>query len=697
MTHSANAILWILASYLVCSTALAQQVADTVYTGGKIYTVDRQQPWAEAVAIKDGRFIAVGSNADVAKFKGDDTTVIELSGRFVMPGFIDAHTHALNGADDKANLHIRQPGDKDALLAEIKAYAEANPDLNVIRGSSWNLGVFPNDNPPKELLDEIVPDRPVFLYCQSGHSAWLNSKCFELVGITKETPITKTFIYAKDPTTGEPTGRVDEYAMGHVEKTLEKTSAERLLPGIKKIQKMHNSYGVTTVKLAEGRTNWAEGAALLEKQGGLTMRIMVSWDWGSHYAPHTAKEAERYALEWKDRATDMLDARSIKVFYDGALDSYTALLLEDYEGRPDFKGASHKPKEEFYEGIKRINANGIGVIVHVMGDGSARELVDIFEQVRSENGDNDAVLHLSHAVMARPEDLARLKNIAGACVDFSPALGVVAPALEGLFKIPIGGERYQSLLNVRAAIEAGTPTGLGSDWPSSIIPEPNSFWYLQTWITRKLPGTTDAKTLNGGQAISLEQALEAYTLGTAKCMGFDWPDKVGSIETGKLADFIVLDRNLFEIPVDTIKDTLVDRTIVGGKVVFDRDVEVAKRDVIEIDITNEALHNAVDAAELNVLVESELYSRVCRCSGSVPHTIGPGSTAAPDNVNHAFASLLERGFRYARPARQVQWKDEGSFWIQWTMAKTGTAVLWAYDPDAKKAVEVLQVHEQRGG
>ena len=684
-----------LVTLLMAGSTSKAQTADIVYTNAKIYTVNSNQPWAEAFAIKDGKFLAVGKHEDVAKFQGGDTKVVDLRGQFVMPGFIDAHTHALNGADDMANLHIQQPGNKDAILAEIKAYADANPDIEVIRGSSWNLGVFPNDSPPKELLDEVVPDKPVFLYSQSGHSAWLNSKALEVAGITKDTPVTKTFIYSKHPDTSEPTGRIDEYAMGHVEKILPMTSPERMLPGIRKIQKMHNSYGVTTVKLAEGRTNWAEGAALLEKQDGLTMRIMLSWDWGSHYSPHTAEQAEQYALEWKDRATNMLDARSIKVFYDGALDSYTALLLEDYEGRPGFKGSSHKPKEEFYEGIKRINQNGIGVIVHVMGDGSAKELVDIFEQVRNENGDNDAILHLSHAVMARPDDLARLKDIPGASVDFSPALGVVAPGLEGTFKGPIGEKRYQSQLNVRAAIEAGTPTGLGSDWPSSIIPEPNSFWYLQTWITRKLPGATDAKTHNAGQAISLEQAIEAYTLGAAKCMGFDWPGKVGSIEAGKLADFIVLDRNLFEIPVETIKDTLVDRTVVGGKVVFDRDLEEAKLNIVDINITNQALDNAVDAAELNLLIEEELYfSRVCRCSGGTPHTIGPGAVSAPDEVNEAFASLLKAGYRYARPARQIRWQEKGDYWIQWTLQKPGTAVLWAYDPDARAAVEVLRVREK---
>ncbi|CAB9521744.1 amidohydrolase [Seminavis robusta] len=251
-----------------------ERKADTIFINGKIFTVNPDQPWAKAVAIKKGRFVGVStSNEEIlAQFGGsNETEGGYLGNKFVMPGIIDAHIRALNGADDLANLQIQQRGDPDAMLAEIKAYADNNPNLAIIRGSAWNLGVLPNDNPHKALLDAIVPDRPVFLYSQSGHSAWLNSKALEMAGITKDSPITKNFTYSKDPGTGEPTGQVDEYAIGHVEKILPPTSPERLLPGICKIQKMLHSSGITTVKLAEGRLNWAQGAALLEEKHQLTL------------------------------------------------------------------------------------------------------------------------------------------------------------------------------------------------------------------------------------------------------------------------------------------------------------------------------------------------------------------------------------------------------------------------------------------
>jgi len=688
-----NIFFLLFISLLVSSCWISKkETADTIYTNGRIYTVNEGNPWAEAFAIKDGKFLQVGTNEEIESYLGEETVKVNLDGKLVLPGLIDAHNHALAGADDQANLHIKNPNDREAILREIKEYVEANPEIEVIRGGSWNLGVFPDDNPSKELLDEIVPDKPVYLMSQSGHSAWLNSKALELAGINKNTPITKKIIYSKDPQTGEPSGRVDEYAMSLIEKALPPTSPQRMIPGLKKIQKMFNSYGITSIKLAEGRINWVETALQLNKKGELTTRIINSWDWGSHSSPHSAEEAERYALDWQKYSSEMVDSRSVKVFYDGAFDSYSALLLEDYEGRPGFKGSSHHSKEVFQEGIERMNKNGTGVIIHVMGDGAARELVDIFEAVRKKNGENGAILQLSHAVQATPEDLERLAKIPGTCVDFSPALGVVVPELAGLFADPIGEERYQKQLNVKSCIEAGVPTGFGSDWPSSIIPEPNTFWYLETWVNRRLPGTPDAAPHNPEQAVSIEQAIKAYTLGSAQCMGYDWSDKVGSIEEGKLADFIVVDRDLFNIPVNDIHNTLVDLTVVGGRVVFDREEEEKGLDIVEFEITNEDLNNAIDAAELNLFVQDELWGGGCACFVS-DHTIEPGATNAPAIVNEAFANLASEGHIYARPARTIFWKaNKSTYWIQWTV-KNETNVLWAYDPELMELVEILHVKD----
>ena len=210
------------------STANAQD-ADIVYTNGKIYTVNEKQPWAEAVAIKDGKFIAVGSGKDVKQHVGEKTEVVDLGGMMVMPGLIDAHHHLLTVSDGFSHLKLNNDGGRDGLLKQIKEYAEANPDLPLVRGEQWNLGIFPDNSPRKELLDEIIPNRPAYMMSQTGHSAWVNSKALEMAGITKDTPVTQKFIYDKDSETGEPTGTIREFAMAAMLQKLPRTPLENML------------------------------------------------------------------------------------------------------------------------------------------------------------------------------------------------------------------------------------------------------------------------------------------------------------------------------------------------------------------------------------------------------------------------------------------------------------------------------------
>jgi predicted amidohydrolase YtcJ len=277
---------------------------------------------------------------------------------------------------------------------------------------------------------------------------------------------------------------------------------------------------------------------------------------------------------WKEFGTKLISPRYVKIYYDTSPDSYTALLLEDYVGRPGFKGQSNLPKEEFIEVITAFNADGIGALVHVLGDGGGRELVDVFTAVRNTNGDNGVPLHFSHAWMTRPEDIQRLSEVKDVCIDFSPALNYPAPEIIGSMVPPLGEERYQKFFNVRSAFEANMPVAFGSDWASALIPDPNGFHQMQSWITREDPEDPSSGTLNADQAITLEQAIRGFTIGGAHCLGFDWPDKIGSIEVGKLADFIVIDRNLFEIPIAELYQTQVNLTVVGGNVVYDRNTDV---------------------------------------------------------------------------------------------------------------------------
>ena len=486
-----------------------------------------------------------------------------------MPGLVDVHNHLTAGAMSKANLYLSNPNDQDAMLAEIKAYAKANPDLPFIRGEAWNMGVFPKDSPRKELLDEIVPDRPVFFMSQTGHEAWVNSTTLELIGIDASSEQTSLLKWDVDPETNEPTGNIREYTMGLVEQALDPIEPERMAPAAQSMLSGFSENGFTSLKLAEGEVPWVQALNLLDEQGKLDVRMFPSWFNRSHLASMTGEESRALAARWEDFKTDRVYPRYVKMTFDGGPNSHTVLLFDDYIDQPGFKGTTTLPTEEIVDDMGHFNALGLGMIVHVMGDASARELVSAFEQVRKRNGDNGAPLHLSHALMTQPEEIERLSKISDVCMDFI-ALQYPHPSIEGSFVPPIGEERYQKFLNARSAAESGMPYAFGSDWPSVLEPTLNGFFQMQAWITRSDPNNPDSGTLNPNQALTLEQAVYGYTKGGIECLGFDWPDKLGSIEEGKLADFIVIDRNIFEIPIEELKDTKVDLTVVGGEVVYSR-------------------------------------------------------------------------------------------------------------------------------
>jgi len=231
-----------------------------------------------------------------------------------MPGLIDNHVHPLGVANSWANLRLKNPSDRDAILAEVKAYAEANPDLPMIRGEAWNLGVFENNSPRKELLDAIDPERPIYLQSQTGHSAWANSKALQLAGITKETPNGGPFVFDVDEKSGEPSGTVREFAMGAVEQALPSTDPQRYGPALARVISEFNENGFTSLKCAEGTRDWTSGAAALDREGGLNARLSAAWEWRSHYTPHTKEEQDALPYEWKKYATDRVFPRHVKMF-----------------------------------------------------------------------------------------------------------------------------------------------------------------------------------------------------------------------------------------------------------------------------------------------------------------------------------------------------------------------------------------------
>jgi predicted amidohydrolase YtcJ len=551
-------------------------MADVVYRNGRIYTVNQAQPWAEAVAIKDGRLMAVGSNEEVGAVAGDTTRVHDLEGRFVMPGILDLHSHPfITPWYGGMNLSLANPGDADAILAAVRDYAQANPDKEWIIGGQWSLGVFPDDSPRKGRLDEIVADRPVALLDQTGHSMWLNSRALELAGITRDTVTSQLVVIEKDATSGEPTGTIREQAIQLVERVIPQAAAEEYAPAISEVFEMFLSYGITAQQTAEGHRAPLDGLKLLESQGRLEQRVFVSWDWKTTLnLAYTVEDIENQIRNRAIYASDLVYPNYVKIFGDGGPGARTSLLLEPYEGESDIYGGANMTTEEFAEAFMAFDELGVGVHVHAIGDGTIRRVVDALAIMKRRRGDSGVRHKVAHNTMVTTDDLERLAKMRDVNIDFSPPIWYPHAAVISSFEPQVGTARTQRMYPVRTALDLGLHVGQGADWLTA-NPTPNPFIAIEGLVTRKNPFDPElAGTVNPSEAVSLEQAIAISTLEGAWVLGAE--RHIGSIEPGKFADMIVLDQNLLEIDPDLIDGTQVLQTILAGKVVYDRGAQGAE-------------------------------------------------------------------------------------------------------------------------
>ena len=557
--------LWLLSG---CSQS-PQETADAIYTNGSIYTVNEAQPWAEAVAIKDGKFVLVGSDSEVGALAGEGTKVVDLQAKFAMPGIFDLHAHPfITPWYGSMNLSLQNPGDADAILAEIKQYAEANPDKEWIIGGQWLAGVFPDNNPTKTMLDEIIQDRPVAMLDQTGHAFWLNSKALELAGITADTETSNLIVIRKDPKTGEPTGKVEEQAMQLVERVIPQAIGEEYMAPVAEILDMFASYGITSMQTAEGHRAPLDGVKLLESQGNLNQRLFVSWDWKTTLnLAYTLEDIESQIKNRNIYETELVRPNYVKIFADGGPNSNSSLLLEPYEGNPEFYGDANMTTEDFATAFTMFDIWGVGVHIHAIGDGTIRRVMDALEMMKEKNGDTGVRHKVAHNMMISAEDLARVAVMKDVNIDFSPPIWYPHEGAIATFQPPMGEDRYSKIYPVKTALDQqGLHVGQGADWLTA-NPTPDPFISIEGMVTRKNP--FDPKmtgTLGAEQAISLEQAIAICTIEGAWVLGVE--EELGSIEKGKYADLIILNQNLFEIPEDEIFGTQVLHTIIGGKEVY---------------------------------------------------------------------------------------------------------------------------------
>ena len=540
--------------------------ADDVYLNAKIYTVDADRSWASAVAVSDSKIVAIGSDTDMAAVSGDATTVHDLQGRMVMPGVHDTHMHPSHAGVGKTIECSFLTNDLNVALDTLRGCLADIPDGNWLRGGQWNDGLFAGvDKTPKAILDEIAPNHPVFLMDWSVHNAWVNSRALESFGIDDDTPDPSGGVIRRDPDSGEATGiLLDNAAYGYrgeLPAYTPQQHSDALAWSIEPIAR----YGVTTFREAIVTAAYLEAYTDLDRKGELPLRAKTSLSWKSAWA--SSHDDEVALIDSRaEYATDTIDPNFAKIMLDGIPPTYTAAMLEPYAPNDtvgdNWRGKLMHTPEDMAADVTALDANGVTVKIHATGDRALRVALDAFAAARTANGDSGLIHEVSHAARIHADDIPRFAELKVAA-EMCPNLWYPIPGLDWEALLGPGGSNNWP---VKTLTESGALVIYGSDWP--VVPTPNPWPAIESMVTRSDPGGASDAQDWPEQAVDLETALRIFTINGA--VANKAGDSSGSLEVGKDADFIVLDRNIFEVPIGDVGETQVLVSVVGGQKVVDK-------------------------------------------------------------------------------------------------------------------------------
>jgi predicted amidohydrolase YtcJ len=535
--------------------------SNLILKNGLIYTADTKRTRAQAIAIAGDKIVFVGSDNDVKSFIGSETAVIDLEGRMVLPGFVDAHAHPSHAMDFVGNISLYLLDSLDEYEKAIAEFVESRPDAEFYRGSGWADTFFPNLGPAKEILDALIPDRPIAIVSYDGHSMWVNSVTLERARITKDTPDPDGGRIERDPETGQPSGTLRETAFKLIEGVIPDHSMEERKKALLAYQEMAYRAGITMSHDAMLDAQAIAAFNELAEENQLKMRfrgaIALEPDQG-------IKQQIETVLEERSKNTHPnFQTYAAKIFVDGVVEGGTAYLLDPYEHKPEFRGEPIWDPETLKDTCVALDAENIQIHFHVIGDAAVRITLDALESAYKTNGGRDSRHLITHLQLVKPEDIERFKQ-----------LGVIAVPQPFWFKIDdyytelalpyLGKERAAKQYPMQSFIDAGVITASASDFPVTIPFDP--LIAIQIGTTRLGIVETTEEVLFPEERASVEDLITSFTYNGAYANFLE--NETGSIEVGKQADIIVLDQNLFEIPSNDIAKTKVLLTQVDGVEVF---------------------------------------------------------------------------------------------------------------------------------
>lgn len=550
-------LLFLAAALLLAPAAHAQAHADMVLVNGKIWTGNPRQPEAQAVAIVGNRIAAVGATADIRKWTGADTRIVDLQGRRVVPGFNDAHVHMLDGGMGLASVQLRDAPTLEVFRDRIGAFARGLPEGRWVLDGNWDHERWtPANLPTRQLIDAVTVGHPVFVYRLDGHMALANSLALKMAGITRATPDPPGGTIVRDAN-GEPTGVLKDAAMDAVYAIIPAPDEAAIADAVRAAMRYAAERGVTSVQDVSASPDMLRVYQQLLAADQLHVRIyglqpLSTWQNLAQVGIHAGFGSAR------------LHIGGLKGFADGSLGSTTALFFEPYLDAPDTRGLPSDgmiPESKMRDRIVGADKAGLQIAVHAIGDKANATILDMFEDAEKRNGPRDRRFRIEHAQHLRAQDIPRFAK-----------LGVVA-SMQPYHAIDdgrwadnrIGPERVKGTYAFRSLLDAGATLAFGSDW---FVAPMDPLLGIYAATTRR---TIDGKHPDGWvpeQKITVAEAVRAYTWGSAYASGEE--NIKGTLEPGKLADLAVLSADIFAIHPVQIETTRVDMTVFDGEAIFER-------------------------------------------------------------------------------------------------------------------------------
>ncbi|MFF7329557.1 amidohydrolase family protein [Streptomyces sp. NPDC008150] len=539
---------------------MSQSAADLVFTNGTILTMDSARSRATSLAVTGGRVTAVGHD-EVRQLVGPQTELVDLRGRLLLPGFQDAHVHAVMGGVELGECDLTGTVDPQEYRRRIRAYSDAHPEKEWITGGGWSMESFAGGLPTRQALDAVVPDRPVFLFNRDHHGAWVNTRALEVAGITAATPDPRDGRVEREPD-GTPTGALQEGALALVARHLPALTAADRLAGLLRAQELLHSLGITAWQDAllcgaDGYPDPSDAYLTAARDHTLTASVVGSLWWRRD----AGEEQIADLLDKRERLTHgRLRCSTVKIMQDGVAENHTAAMTAPYlDGcgcATGNSGISFIAPDALKRYVTALDAEDFQVHFHALGDRAVREALDAVAAARAANGRRDTRPHLAHLQLVHPDDLGRFREL-GATANLQALWAAHEPQMDELTIPFLGPERTAWQYPFGDLLRAGATLAAGSDWPVS---SPDPLAAVHVAVNRVLPDS-DAGPFLPEQSLDLTTALAAYTAGSAYVNHLD---DTGSLRPGNRADLVVLDRDPFAAPAGEIGSARVHLTYVDG-------------------------------------------------------------------------------------------------------------------------------------